>query len=303
MKNQADLFSFANKSTNVKKMSIPAESLNLLKWKAFLKNKTAVVSLSILIIITLISYGSIFFYKIDPNKQDFTIANQLPGLQTGHLFGTDQFGRDLLARVLYGTRISLLIAFAATSIEFFIGIIYGIASGWKGGKADIYMQRIIELLSSIPTLVIVVLMLLVLKPGIPSILLAMSLTGWITMSRVIRAETIKLKNQEFIIAAVIFGETPTNIARYHLFPNLIDLIITQAMLNIPAAIFFESFLSFIGIGIQVPNASLGSLLSEGYQVFRLTPHILIFPAAILCLLMISFNLFGHGLRDALDPKI
>lgn len=302
MKNQDDLFSFANKSITLKKECVTTESLNLLKWKAFLKNKTAVISLIILITITIISYGSIFFYKVDPNQQDLTITNQLPRFQTGHLFGTDQFGRDLLARVLYGTRISLLIAFTATSIEFFIGTIYGVTSGWKGGRTDIYMQRIIELLSSIPMLVIVVLMLLVLKPGITSILLAMSLTGWITMSRVIRAETIKLKNQEYIIAAITLGETPVKIARYHLFPNLTDLIITQAMLNIPAAIFFESFLSFIGIGIQVPNASLGSLLSEGYQVFRLTPHILIFPGAVLCLLMISFNLFGHGLRDALDPK-
>ncbi|MGX7014935.1 ABC transporter permease [Vagococcus silagei] len=208
-----------------------------------------------------------------------------------------------MARTLYGTRLSLLIAVSATAIEFGIGISYGLISGWKGGKTDLYMQRFVEFISSIPTLVIVILMLLVFKPGVTSILIAMGLTGWITMSRVIRAETIKLKQQEFVTAAIILGEKPTQIARHHLLPNLMDVILTQMMLNIPAAIFFESFLSFIGIGIQVPNASLGSLLSEGYQVFRLTPHVLIFPSIILCLLMIFFNLFGHGLRDVLDPKI
>lgn len=298
------LFSFADKqSRKISKKAADSQSFKLTKLQLFFKNKTAVLSGLIIVLITCLAYGSLLFYRVDPNQQNLTIANQLPSFASGHLFGTDQFGRDLLARTLYGTRLSLLIAVSATAIEFGIGISYGLISGWKGGKTDLYLQRFVEFISSIPTLVIVILMLLVFKPGVTSILIAMGLTGWITMSRVIRAETIKLKQQEFVTAAIILGEKPTQIARHHLLPNLMDVILTQMMLNIPAAIFFESFLSFIGIGIQVPNASLGSLLSEGYQVFRLTPHVLIFPSIILCLLMISFNLFGHGLRDVLDPKI
>ncbi len=165
------------------------------------------------------------------------------------------------------------------------------------------MQRLLEILSGVPNLVVVILMLLVLDPGIKSIIIALAITGWISMARVIRAQTLKLKNQEYILAAQTLGESPIKIAFKHLIPNLSGIIIIQTMFSIPAAIFFEAFLSFIGIGIPAPTASLGTLINDGYKTFRFLPHLMWYPAAVICILMISFNLLADGLRDAFDPKM
>ena len=165
------------------------------------------------------------------------------------------------------------------------------------------MQRILEIMTAIPNLVILVLMLLFLQPGVGTIILAIGVTSWLTMARVVRAQTLKLKNLEYVLASKSLGQSFWKIAFKHLLPNIAGIIIIQTMFSIPSAIFFEAFLSFLGIGVPVPNASLGSLINDGYKTFRFLPHLMWFPAIVLCILMISFNLLADGLRDAFDPKM
>ncbi len=190
----------------------------------------------------------------------------------------------------------------ATLFDLTIGIIYGIVSGWNGGTVDTVMQRIVEIISSIPNLVVVILMLLVFKPGLFSIIVAIAFTGWVTMARLIRAQTLQMRDQEFILAAKTLGESPIKIAWKHLIPNLSSTIIIQTMFTIPSAIFFEAFLSYIGIGIPSPQASLGTLLSDGQKNFRFLPYQMVYPAIVISVLMLAFNLLADGLRDAFDPR-
>ena len=184
-----------------------------------------------------------------------------------------------------------------------VGVLYGLISGWFGGRVDTVMQRVLEIMTAIPNLVILVLMLLFLQPGIGTIILAIGVTSWLTMARVVRAQTLKLKNLEYVLASKSLGQSFWKIALKHLLPNIAGIIIIQTMFSIPSAIFFEAFLSFLGIGVPVPNASLGSLINDGYKTFRFLPHLMWFPAIVLCILMISFNLLADGLRDAFDPKM
>jgi oligopeptide transport system permease protein len=313
---------------------IAAPSLSFYQdtWRRLKKNKAAVASMIILLLIILVEILSIWYSPHDPNLQNVPHANLPPRIpyvningfngkakisgvwvdkyelvhvpkDVNYYFGTDAFGRDLLSRVLAGTRVSLLIALAAAFFDLIIGITYGLVSGWKGGTVDTIMQRILEIISGIPTLVVVILMLLFIRPGVTSIIIALGLTGWITMARVVRAETLKLKNQEFVLAARTLGESSLNIAVGHILPNLSGIIVIQTMFTIPSAIFFEAFLSFIGVGMRAPNASLGTLLNEGYKTFRFLPHLMWFPAVAICVIMITFNLLADGLRDAFDPKM
>ncbi|MCQ9209740.1 oligopeptide ABC transporter permease [Granulicatella seriolae] len=309
---------------------IAAPSLSFLQdsFRRLKKNKGAVVSLVIILIMITIAILAPVLAPHNPFTQNVAFANLPPkipgwtidgfnGFRAGqdqyalskvpegtyYYLGTDGLGRDLLSRILYGTRLSLLIAFAAALFDLTIGVTYGIVSGWFGGRVDNVMQRILEIMSGIPNLVILVLMLLFLRPGISSIILALGFTGWLTMARVVRAQTMKLKNQEYILAARALGQNFRNISIKHLLPNLAGIVIIQTMFSIPSAIFFEAFLSFLGIGVPIPNASLGSLINDGYKTFRFLPHLMWFPALVLCILMISFNLLADGLRDALDPKM
>lgn len=299
--------------------------------RVLLKNKVAMASLIILLIIFALSILAPLIAPHDPNVQNVVQANlppkwgglDLPGVNgyrtsggqmvnayqqahvpsgTSYIMGTDYLGRDLFSRVLYGTRLSLFVAVIATLIDLLVGVPYGIISAWKGGKTDTFMQRIVEIISSIPNLIVVVLLLLVLKPGLTSIIIAIAFTGWITMSRLVRAQTLKLKEQEYVLAAKTLGQSPTKIALKHIIPNLSSTIIIQTMFTIPSAIFFEAFLSFIGIGIPAPNASLGTLLSNGQKAFHFLPYQMWIPAIVLSIIMITTNLLGDGLRDAFDPK-
>ena len=216
--------------------------------------------------------------------------------------GTDYLGRSLSQRIIYGTKISLIVALVAAFFDLTIGVAYGIVSGWKGGGVDNVMQRIIEIISSVPNLIIVVLMLVVLKPGITSIILAIAISSWTTMARQVRAETLSLKNEEYVLAARSLGESSWKIAWKHLVPNLSSIIIIQTMYTIPTAIFFEAFLSFIGIGISAPETSLGVLLNDGQKNFQFLPYQMWYPAIVLIILMLAFNLLDDGMRDAFDPK-
>ena len=218
-------------------------------------------------------------------------------------FGTDSLGRDIWTRTWTGTRISLYVAAVAVICDLLIGVTYGLISGYFGGRVDMIMQRIVEVLNSIPYLVTVTLLLLILKPGLMTITLALVITGWIGMSRIARAEILKIKEREYILASRTLGEKNLWIIFREALPNMIGPLITQTMFSIPHAIFTEAFLAFIGLGVPEPMASLGSMISSGYRNFTTHPYMIVAPIIVMGLLMLSFTLFADGLRDALDPKM
>ena len=270
-------------------------------WLRLKKNKAAVASLFTLIVIGLLALLAPVFSAYSYKETNYDIIYQVPSIT--HLFGTDQFGRDLWVRTWMGTRISLLIAFVAAFLDLTVGVIYGAVSALIGGKVDAVMQRFIEILVGIPHLIIVILLMMIMPAGIWTIVVALSITGWVNMARLVRAEILKLKNQEFVLAARVLGTSTSRIIWKHLIPNTVGVIVINAMFTIPSAIFTEAFLSFIGIGMQEPKASLGVLINNGYQVLRNFPHVLIFPAIVIVLIMVCFSILGDGLRDALDPRM
>ena len=218
-------------------------------------------------------------------------------------FGSDYLGRDIWTRMWRGARVSLIIAIVSVCCNVFIGVVYGSIAGYYGGKVDMVMQRITEILSSLPTLVVVTLMLVVMKPGLGSIIIALMLTGWINMSRIVRAQVLKLKDQEFVLAARTLGVSNRDILFKEILPNSLGQIIITFMFSIPNAIFLEAFLAFVGLGVPAPMASLGSLINDGYKSAMTYPHMVAAPVIVLGVLMLGFNLFADGLRDAIDPQL
>ncbi len=270
-------------------------------WRRFWENKGAVIGL---IIVLLVGIMALLGPAISPHtyyEQRLEHTNEAPSWQ--FWFGTDDLGRDLWTRTWYGAGVSLQIALLAALIDLILGVSYGSISGYFGGRLDLVMQRMLEVLYGIPTLIIIILILIVFEPGIVAIALAMSVTGWINMARVVRGQMLTLKTKEFILAASALGASHYRILMKHLFPNAMGPVIVMLMFTIPQAIFFEAFLSFIGLGIRPPEASLGMLVQQGFQGLQFSPIQLIIPATVLGLIMLGFNLLGDGLRDALDPKL
>lgn len=288
-------------------------------FRRFRKNRGAVIGF--FLILTIIAFAFIaplpMMTHYDYLTQHVKIANQAPswwdGPNSDHYFGTDLFGRDLWVRTWSGTQISLEIALLAAAINLLIGLPYGGIAGYFGGQIDNIMQRFIEIVYSIPNIVVIVLMLLFFQSGaiwdpnnVPTIVpiaAAIAITGWITMARVVRAQMMKLKSQEYVLAARTLGASHARILSKHLIPNVMGPVIVVITFAIPAAIFFEAFLGFIGLGVRPPEASLGVLINAGYEYLLVLPWQLIPPAVVLSLIMLSFNLLGDGLRDALDPKM
>ena len=307
----------ARTADNHDTVDVPHISHAAQAWLRLRHNKTAIAAGIVLIALFIIAFSAPILAPSDPNAQKVEYANLPPywlsgaankyaliGAQNQHfLLGTDQFGRDLFSRLLYGTRISLIISLVAAVLDIAIGVTWGLVSGLASRRVDDLMQRILEIISGVPSLIVVVLMLLVFQPGLVSIIVAMAITFWITMARVVRGQTLQIRSLEYVQAAIVLGTPRAAIAVRHVLPNILNLIIIRLMFSIPTAIFFETFLSFIGVGMKIPNASIGTLLNDGFKVVRIYPYQMWIPAAVLCVIMLAFNLCADGLRDALDPKM
>lgn len=270
-------------------------------WERLLKNKLAMGSLVILIIIIIMALLAPLLSGYEYDTQDLTKTNQPPSSE--FWFGTDDLGRDMWVRTWSGARISLLIGFAAAFIDLAIGVIYGGIMGFYGGRVGELMNKFSEILYSIPYLLVTILLLVVFEPSIGTIILALCITGWINMSWIVRGEIMQLKNREFVLASKSMGANSSRLIFKHLLPNAVGPIIVTLTLSVPSAIFSEAFLSFLGLGVQAPKASLGSMIENALTGWMYYPWRMLFPAGLISLIMLAFNLFGDGLRDALDPKL
>ena len=220
-----------------------------------------------------------------------------------YLLGTDNLGRDILTRLMYGTRVSLMVAFVAVAVNLVIGVLYGGISGYLGGNVDAVMMRIVDIISTIPLTLYVILIMVILGSGLQSIVIALGTVYWVDMARVVRGQVLGLKEQEFVQAAKTIGSSTKTILLSHLIPNAMGSILVTVTMLIPSAIFMEAFLGYLGIGLQPPLASLGTMCNDATENLRSCPHQLFIPALVICLIMFAFNFVGDGLRDALDPKL
>ena len=310
------------------------ESVSFMKdaMRRFVKNKMAMACLIILIAITLIAIFVPMFYPYNYTQQDVTAKylrpfeyskKEMVRINAGekvfpHIMGTDNLGRDYCIRVIYGTRISLMVGFISALIVVFIGIIYGSISGYFGGKVDLIMMRIVDIIYSLPDVLIVILLSVAIKDvistsknqmvvklgaGMISIFIVFGLLYWVGMARQVRGQILSIKEQEYVLAAKAMGASAAHIIRKHMIPNCVSVIIITAAMQIPSAIFTESFLSFVGMGVSMPMPSLGSLASDARSGLVSYPYMLLFPAMSIFLIVLSFNLLGNGLRDAFDPKL
>ena len=270
-------------------------------WIRLKKNKMALLGLIIIVCLIIVAIFGPIFSSHTYDEQNLMMTNSSPSWE--HWFGTDNLGRDIFIRVLYGARISLAIGIVASLLNLFIGVIYGGISGFCGGKIDRIMMNIVDILYSVPTLLYVILLMVILKPGLINIFIALGIGYWLQMARIVRGQILSMKEQEFILAARTIGVSKKRILFRHLLPNAMGAIIVTMTLAIPDAIFTEAFLIFIGLGVSAPMASWGVLASEGVNNLRAYPFQLFFPAVAISVTMLAFNFLGDGLRDVLDPKM
>ncbi|UED82565.1 ABC transporter permease [Lysinibacillus sp. CD3-6] len=273
-------------------------------WKEvfirFSHNKMAIFGLITLIIVIImaITVPMLSQYKY---SDQLGVYNSPPSAE--FWFGTDDLGRDIFVRIWAGARISLFIGITAAIIDLVIGVLWGSISGLAGGRVDNIMMRIADVLTAVPYLLVVIVLLVVLQPGLFPMIIALSITGWISMARIVRGEVLSIKNQEYVLAARTLGASTMHLILKHLIPNALGAILVTMTLTIPSAIFTESFLSYLGLGVPAPHASWGTMASEGNKAITNAPWRLIFPAVFISLTIFAFNAVGDGLRDALDPKL
>jgi oligopeptide transport system permease protein len=270
-------------------------------WRRFKKNPIALLSLVLIIVFALMSYIGPVMTPFDYFSNDLTNMDQSP--DSVHWFGTDSLGRDLWERVWEGAKISLFIGILTALISGVIGTLLGGAAGFFGGMLDMIVMRTIDILIALPYLIFIILIMLYLGAGLVPIIIALVITGWLVIARVVRGQVLSLKEQEFVLAARTLGASPSRLILRHLIPNTLGVIIVSLTFAIPQAIFAEAFLSFIGLGIQAPKTSWGQLANLGIQSMRNYPYQLIIPSIFISLTMLSFQLVGDGLRDALDPRL
>ena len=298
-----DLFEAGERSAEeAERISGPPVSFWSDAWRRLKRNRIAVGAGGIIVLVLVLALAGPWLTPYTPFEQVLERQYKKPSL-SGFWFGTDEFGRSMFDRVWVGTRVSLYIAALVTAMDIVVGMSYGAISGYYGGRVDNVMQRIVEILVGIPILVVAILTMLILKPGILSLTIAIGLTGWTSSARLIRGQVLRLKEQEFFLASRSLGANTFRLISKHLIPNVLYIVIITLMYTVPAAVFFEAFLSFIGLGIQPPNASLGALINDGADQMRYYPFLLIYPAIVLCLITVCFRLLGDGLRDALDPRM
>ena len=322
-----------------KQLDIMRESTTFWKdaLKRFSKNKVAMVAAVVILLVIICAFVVPNFYPYEYDQQIRGSENLWPMqyseeeqalIDSGesvfpHIFGTDKLGRDLGIRVLTGARVSLLVGLIASALVLLIGSIYGSVAGYFGGKVDLIMMRIVDIIYSIPDILIIILLQVTLKSplqalfdsspifdglnrvgvGLISIFITFSLLYWVSMARIVRSQVMTLKEQEFVTAAKALGASNGRIIRKHLLPNCIGTLIVTATLQIPSAIFTEAFLSFLGLGVAAPMASLGSLASDAISSINSFPYRMFIPAVAISIIILAFNLFGDGLRDAFDPKL
>ena len=328
-----DLFAPATEEEKAQQVTM-RESVSFMRdaMRRLSKNRIAMVCLCVIVLIALIAFIVPEFYPYSYTKQDVSAKNLSPfeyskkeqvKIDKGesvfpHIMGTDSLGRDYAIRVIYGTRISLLVGIISAFIVVVIGIIYGSVSGYFGGRVDMIMMRIVDIIYSLPDVLIVILLSVAIKDtvsmssnplitklgaGMVSIFIVFGLLYWVGMARQVRGQILSIKEQEYVLASRAIGASPARIIRKHMIPNCISVIIITAAMQIPSAIFTESFLSFLGLGVSMPMPSLGSLASDARSGLVSYPYLLVFPAMSIFLIVLSFNLLGNGLRDACDPKL
>ncbi len=270
--------------------------------RRFIHNRAAVTSLVILFIIALFVTVAPMLSPFTYYDADFGMMSAAPETETGHYFGTDSSGRDLLVRVAVGGRISLMVGVAAALVAVLVGTLYGSLAGYVGGKTDSVMMRLLEILNSFPFMFFVILLVTFFGQNILLIFVAIGMVSWLDMARIVRGQTLSLKRKEFIEAAQVGGVSTLKIVVRHIVPNVLGVVVVYASLLVPSMILFESFLSFLGLGTQEPLSSWGALLSDGANSMEVSPWLLLFPASFLVVTLFCFNFIGDGLRDALDPK-
>ena len=297
-----DMFVIKGKNT-MKMESISRPSLSFWQdaWRRLRKNRAAFVGLCIIVLYALLAVFAPMFSKY--GFSDMDTAAMHAGPSAAHWLGCDATGRDQWVRIWMGARTSLAIGLFSAFINMCVGAVIGGLCGYYGGKLDMIMMRVVDILYGIPSLIITILVMLVLGKGVAPLILALGVVGWIGTCRFVRGEVYRLKEQDFVMAAKVLGIPDFIIIIRHIIPNILGMLVTNLCMAIPGAIFQEAFLSYIGLGIAPPNCSWGVLAKEGIQYLRIHPHEIIIPAFFICTTMLALNLLGDGMRDAVDPKL
>lgn len=308
MENEAiknlDRSKFITVGKNIEKMeAISRPNLTYWKdaWRRIKQNKVAFMGLIIIVVYVILAIIGPMISGYDYREIDSSKMNQF--ISSEHWFGTDELGRDLWTRVWRGARVSLSIGLISTLLNTVIGGMVGGISGYYGGRLDLILMRFIDVMYGIPYLIVSILVMVVLGPGIASLIIAMVIVGWIGTARFVRGEVLKLKEQDFVAAARVLGVSDINIIIKHIIPNIMGLIVTNLTMAVPRAIFNEAFLSYIGLGIAPPECSWGVLAKSGVKMIRIHAYQLFIPSFFICTTMLALNLLGDGLRDVLDPKL
>ena len=278
----------------------PGRSLWQDAWARLRKNRMAVFGAIALVVVTALALLGPLLLAYSYEEQDLLLGAAPPSAE--HLLGTDKLGRDQLARVLYGGRVSLLVGLAATGVSLTIGLFWGSVAGYLGGKVDAVMMRIVDILYALPFTIFVILLMTVFGRNFILLFVAIGAVEWLTMARIVRGQVLALKRQEFIEAAVALGLRKRRIILRHMIPNVLGPVAVYTTLTIPAVMLLEAFLSFLGLGVQPPMSSWGLLIKEGAEMMEEAPWLLVYPAALFTLTLFSLNFLGDGLRDALDVR-